>query len=59
MDGQYTPRKHDGFAANLGRKTLDERKRETDSTGNHGIIELHHYYMKTLNGDGQPEWDEL
>ena len=24
-----------------------------------GLLKLHHYYMKTLNGDGQPEWDEL
>lgn len=24
-----------------------------------GLLKLHRYYMKTLNGDGQPEWDEL
>ena len=39
MDGQYAPRKCDGFAADLGRKALDERKRETDSAGNCGVIE--------------------
>ena len=39
MDGQYTPRKHDSFAADLGRKALDEGKRETDSAGNYRIVE--------------------
>jgi len=24
-----------------------------------GLLKLHRHYMKTLNGDGQPEWDEL
>ena len=39
MDGQYTPRKHDGFAADLGRKVLDEGKRKTGFAGNCGAIE--------------------
>ena len=39
MDGQYTPRKHDGFAADLGRKALDEGKRENDSAGNRRVVE--------------------
>ena len=38
MDGQYAPRRCDGFAANLGRKTLDEGKRETGFAGNYRII---------------------
>lgn len=24
-----------------------------------GLLKLHHYYIKMLCGDGQPEWDEL
>ena len=52
MDGQYAPR-------------IWEEKRWMKENGKQaspeitGLLKLHRYYMKTLNGDGQPEWDEL